>query len=77
MNKITLNYQFFLVKLPIIFPLFYGIILYNFPQFETELIIITIIGQMLYFYLDSKLWKFSDEHNRDNALLYLTMSIKE
>ena len=77
MNKITLDYQFFLIKFPIIFPLFYGIILYNFSQFETELIIITIIGQMLYFYLDSMLWKFSDEHNRDNTLLYLTRLIKE
>tara|TARA_B110000196_G_C21145672_1_gene666456 strand:- start:984 stop:1937 length:954 start_codon:yes stop_codon:yes gene_type:complete len=43
MRAIKLDLQFFLVKFPIIFPLVYGFILYNFPQFETELIIITIL----------------------------------
>ena len=43
MRTIKLDLQFFLVKFPIIFPLVYGFILYNFPQFETELIIITIL----------------------------------
>lgn len=41
MNKLDL--QFFLVKFPIIFPLVYSLILYSFPQYETELIIITIL----------------------------------
>ena len=36
-----------------------------------SLIIIPIIGQMLHFYLDSQLWKFSVKHNRDNTLSYL------
>ena len=36
-----------------------------------QLIIIPIIGQMLHFYLDSQLWKFSDKHNKDNTLSYL------
>ena len=36
-----------------------------------NLIIIPIIGQMLHFYLDSQLWKFSEKHNRDNTLTYL------
>ena len=40
-----------------------------------QLIIIPIIGQMLHFYLDSQLWKFSDKHNRDNTLSYLTKII--
>ena len=35
------------------------------------LIIITIIGQMLHFYLDSQLWKFSKNHNRENTLKYI------
>jgi hypothetical protein len=35
------------------------------------LIIIPIIGQMLHFYLDSQLWKFSLKHNRDNILSHL------
>lgn len=43
MKNIRFNTQFFLVKFPIIFPLIYGFILYYFPQYETELIIITIL----------------------------------
>ncbi len=43
MNAIKLDLQFFLVKFPIVFPLVYGFVLYTFPQFETELIIITIL----------------------------------
>ena len=43
MKKINLDLQFHLVKFPIIFPVIYGLILFNFPQFETELIIITIL----------------------------------
>ncbi len=35
------------------------------------LIIIPIIGQMLHFYLDSQLWKFSKAHNRDNTLKFI------
>jgi len=35
------------------------------------LIIIPIIGQMLHFYLDSQLWKFNDQHNRDNTLEFI------
>ena len=41
-----------------------------------KLIIIPIIGQMLHFYLDSQLWKFSTEHNRNNTLFYLKKIIK-
>ena len=43
MNTIKLDLQFFLVKFPIVFPLVYGFVLYVFPQYETELIIITIL----------------------------------
>jgi len=35
------------------------------------LLIIPITGQMLHFYLDSQLWKFSIEHNRKNILSHL------
>ena len=35
------------------------------------LIIIPIIGQMLHFYLDSQLWKFSKQHNRENTLRFI------
>ena len=41
----------------------------------SNLIIIPIIGQMLHFYLDSQLWKFSIKHNRDNVLKYLSKII--
>ena len=40
---------------------------FNFKNF----ILIPIIGQMLHFYLDSQLWKFSEKHNRDNTLMHL------
>lgn len=35
------------------------------------LIVIPIIGQMLHFYLDSQLWKFSNPHNRENVLSHI------
>ena len=41
-----------------------------------QLIIIPIVGQMLYFYLDSQIWKFSVKLNRDNTLFYLKKFIK-
>ena len=43
MNSIKLDTQFFLVKFPIIFPLIYGFILFAFPNYETGLIILTIL----------------------------------
>jgi|TARA_B110000503_G_C7143050_1_gene411744 hypothetical protein len=38
------------------------------------LVIIPIIGQMLHFYLDSQLWKFSKKHNRVNTLEFIKQS---
>ena len=35
------------------------------------LIIVPIIGQMLHFYLDSQLWKFSNPHNRENVYNFI------
>ena len=40
-------------------------------QAKIKQTIIPIIGQMLHFYLDSQLWKFSEKHNRLNILTYL------
>ena len=37
-NKI----EFILIKFPIFFPIIYGLILFYFPQFETQLVILTI-----------------------------------
>ncbi len=36
-----------------------------------NLILIPIIGQMLHFYIDSHLWKFSDKHHRENTLKFI------
>ena len=38
-----MNKQLLLIKFPIIFPVIYGLILYLFPQYETELILLTIL----------------------------------
>lgn len=43
----------------------------NNSEFLKTLIFIPITGQMLHFYLDSQLWKFSELHNRENILKYL------
>ena len=40
-------------------------------NFLKHLIIIPITGQMLHFYLDSQLWKFSKEHNKKNILAHI------
>ena len=43
----------------------------NDSEFLKTLIFIPITGQMLHFYLDSQLWKFSEPHNRENILKHL------
>ena len=43
----------------------------NDSEFLKNLIFIPITGQMLHFYLDSQLWKFSVKHNRNNILRHL------
>ena len=35
--------EFLLVKFPILFPIIYGLVLFNFPTFETLLIFLTIL----------------------------------
>ena len=44
-------------------------------NFYKELIIIPILGQMLHFYIDSQVWKFSEKHNRENVLQHLSKII--
>ena len=41
--KAYLNNKFLFVKFPIILPLIYGLVLFNFPSFETSLIFFTIL----------------------------------
>ena len=36
-----------------------------------HLLIVPIVGQMLHFYLDSQLWKFSEQHNKENTLKHI------
>ena len=43
----------------------------NDSEILKTLIFIPITGQMLHFYLDSQLWKFSEHHNRENILKHL------
>ncbi len=39
--------------------------------FLKNLLLIPITGQMLHFYLDTQLWKFSEPHNKKNVLKYI------
>lgn len=62
----------------IFFIIFYGIVmtflslLGKFSDFQLKsLLVIPITFQMLHFYLDSRLWKFSFQHNREFVLKYL------
>ncbi len=63
----------------IVITIIYGIIMASLSMFGKydeqilkNLIIIPIIGQILHFYLDSQLWKFSLKHNRESILKYIT-----
>ena len=49
-----------------------GASLHKFSTIDLKnLILIPLIGQMLHFYLDSQLWKFSEKHVRINTLLHI------
>ena len=43
MKRLNINKEFLLIKFPIFFPLFYGIVLFSFPKFELQLIFLTIL----------------------------------
>jgi hypothetical protein len=66
------NFYFF------IFLISYGLIMtslsyvgkYDFNILK-NLIIIPIIGQMVHFYIDSFIWRFSEKHNREVTLKYI------
>ncbi len=73
-NKFFYNYLFIII--------IYSIIMTIFSTFGksdnlnlNNLIIVPIVGQMLHFYLDSQLWKFSIKHNRENVLKYILQLI--
>jgi len=50
---------------------FFSLFAENESDILKNLIVIPIVGQMLHFYLDSQLWKFSEKHNRENILKYI------
>ena len=78
-NYVENGYSFFNKKLSnyLIIIVIYSLIMTFFSTFGKNnsylqyLIVIPIVGQMLHFYLDSQLWKFSKKHNRDNTLIHL------
>ncbi|MDB4861072.1 hypothetical protein OAI01_05845 [Alphaproteobacteria bacterium] len=72
-NNKTFNYLSFIIIIS-----FYGIIMGLLSISNTftnatfgYLIAIPLIGQLLHFYYDSLLWKFSDEHNRKVTLKFI------
>ena len=70
LSKKVKNYLLIIILYSVFMSLF-SLMGKNNDVFLKNLIIIPIIGQMLHFYLDSQLWKFSEKHNRDNTLLHL------
>ena len=83
--NVFLKKEVFFVKFPIIFPLIYGIILFSFPSFETQLIFITIllmaethfgatwpffINKINYNYINEKKNIFNFSSNYFNNFLY-------
>jgi hypothetical protein len=71
-DKNKKNYYFIFVTI------FYSISMTTFSlsgamnsELIKNLIVIPITAQILHFYLDSKLWKFSESHNRSAVLYYL------
>lgn len=71
-SSIFLNYKY------IVTLIIYAVVMFAFSmskisdhEFIKNLILIPILGQLLHFYIDSQLWKFSEEHNRNNVLKYI------
>ena len=72
------NFKSFIFNRYVITILIYSMIMSLFSIFGKfdsnilkQLILIPIIGQIIHFYLDSQLWKFSEKHNRDNILRFI------
>ncbi len=67
-----INIYFFIIVFS--YGIFMGI-LSNSNQFNFDyfyyLLLFPLLGQLLHFYLDALLWKFSDKHNRDVTLKFL------
>ena len=70
LSKKVKNYLLIIILYSVFMSLF-SLMGKNNDVFLKNLIIIPIIGQMLHFYLDSQLWKFSEKHNRENILKHI------
>lgn len=69
--KKKLFFYFLIISIYSIFMSFFSISKSFELNFLKNLLIIPIIGQMLHFYLDSQLWRFSIKHNRNNVLNHI------
>jgi hypothetical protein len=71
-KKIQINYSFIIIIIT------YGIIMAVLSmsnkldnEIFKHLLLIPLLGQLLHFYIDGFLWKFSDPHHRANTLKYI------
>ncbi|MFL2878011.1 MAG: hypothetical protein ACJZ4R_00105, partial [Candidatus Pelagibacter sp.] len=74
MSKEKNNYIYSFFSIIIIYSIIMTILSSSGKMNDTiyqNLILIPIIGQMLHFYIDSQIWKFSEKHNRENTLFHL------
>ncbi len=72
------KFNFKFIKIIIIYSIIMTILSYMAKidvSWLNYLLIIPITGQMLHFYLDSQLWKFSKNHNREYVLKPLKLNI--
>ena len=83
LKKSALNFidHIFLSKKFIFIIIFYSLLMtslsfFTKDLFNPQLLIIPIIGQILHFYFDSQLWKFSIKHNVEYVLKPLVAKIK-
>ncbi len=67
----SLKNYIFIIFLYAFFMSIFSLFARNTNELFSMLILIPITGQMLHFYLDSQLWKFSSDHNKTNVLKYL------
>ena len=68
-SKSNLNFIIIIISYGIIMSLLSSSALIN--EIFKNLLLIPLIGQMLHFYIDSNLWKFSDKHHRNVTLKHL------
>lgn len=71
-SKIFLNYKFiFIIFIYAGIMTLLTLLSKNNSHILSYLIIIPITGQMLHFYIDSFIWRFSESHNREVSLKYI------